>query len=188
MAWSGSLFGAVMLCGYSAALPSGWTCAHRLRPLPRTAATTATQIGGREKLELSRGRMARGGASLSAFVGQSAVLLGQPSRGVCSAVWLPCDAGGGSSGLGHCLQSGGVVWSGCCSLPSQVPHQVNGTQELGRLALYKVTMKQLATALWSETVHYSLYNHVCIERIMLRENGIIISFLLYNIKDMGHGI
>ena len=131
-----------MLCGYSAALPRGWTCAHRLRSLPRTAATTATQIGGREKLELGRGRMGHGGASLSAFVCQSAVLLGQPSGGACSAVWLPRDAGGGRSGLGHCIQSGGVVWSGCCSLPSQVPHQVNGTQELGRLALYKVTMKQ----------------------------------------------
>ena len=130
----------VLLCGvFPAALPSGWTCAHRLRPLLGTAATTATQIG-----HLWR---AQSGAALSAFVCQSAVLLGQPSGGACSAVWLPRDAGGGMSGLGHCVQSGGVVWSGCCSLPSQVPHQVNGTQELGRLALYKVTMKQLTASI-----------------------------------------
>ena len=36
--------------------------------------------------------MVHGGASLSAFVCQSAVLLGQPSGGACSAAWLPRNA------------------------------------------------------------------------------------------------
>ena len=131
VAWSGSLFGAVMLCGYSAALPSDWTCAHRLRPLPRTAATTATQTGGREELELGRGRMPRGGASLSAFVCQSAVLLGQPSGGACSAVWLPRNACMSCVVLESCSSFSLSTASSCeisCSMSTREPcRRAHGT-------------------------------------------------------------
>ena len=106
-----------MLCGYSAALPSGWTCAHRLRPLPRTAATTATQIGGREKLELSRGRMAHGGASLSAFVCQSSVLVEYALLRGCPAMQVVSGAVSGTvSRVG--------VWCGVAAAVSPVRSRI----------------------------------------------------------------
>ena len=83
------------------------------------------------ELELGRDRMARGGASLSAFVCQSAVLLGQPYGGACSAAWLPRNACMSCVVLESCSSFSRSTASSCeisCSMSTREPwRRVHGT-------------------------------------------------------------